>query len=52
MKEKVRSKLAAAGLSHKVKVTFTEDSQGVPSKVQISGSDEDVAKAKKVLDVK
>jgi hypothetical protein len=51
-KESINSKLAAAGLSHKVKVTFTEDSHGVPLKVNISGDEDDVAKAKKILGVK
>jgi hypothetical protein len=52
VKEKIRSKLAAAGLAGRVKVTYTEDVQGFPSKINLSGSEEDVAKAKQVLDIK
>ena len=50
MKEKIRSQLAAAGLS-KLTLTFETGSDGLPTSFNIKGSDEDVAKAKKVLGI-
>ena len=52
LKEDTRSKLATAGLTSRVKVAYKEDSKGVPSNIVLSGSDEDVAKAKKALGIK
>jgi hypothetical protein len=52
LKENTRSKLAAAGLTNRVKVAYKEDSKGVPSSIVLSGSDADIAKAKKVLGIK
>lgn len=49
IKEQIRAKLAAAGLVDRVKITFTDDSDGFPSEMTFSGSEEDVAKAKEVF---
>jgi hypothetical protein len=45
-KQKIRAKVA--GLPN-VKVTFDCDSKGFPTKVHLSGPDEEVAKAAKLL---
>lgn len=50
-KEKIRSKLAAAGLANRLTITFQTGSDGLPTSVNLKGSDEDVAKAKKILGI-
>ena len=49
VKEKIRSRLADAGLADRVKITFTDDADGFPAQVTFSGSEEDVAKAKQLF---
>jgi hypothetical protein len=49
VKEKIRARLADAGLADRVKITFTDDADGFPSGITFSGSEEDVAKAKQAF---
>lgn|SRR5438552_5651915 len=48
-KEKIQSKLADAGLANRLTITFQTGPDGLP--VNLKGSDEDVAKAKKILGI-
>ena len=53
LKEGHRKALASAGLTGRVKITYTGvDSHGVPDGLKLSGSKADVAKAAKALGIK
>jgi hypothetical protein len=52
LKQDIEAKLRAAGVADRVKVTYSGESRGVPARMDISGSEEDVAKAKKALGIK
>lgn len=51
-KEKIRSKLATAGLANRLTISFQTGPDGLPSSVNLKGSDEHVAKAKEILGIK